>query len=241
MVSDVRLDGRPSSSLRPLTCELGSLQNSDGSALWRSGDTHVLASVHGPLAPRQAAQEREMAVISVVIKSGTSSVSGGGDGSANSALLTYEREWEHVLTTALSSAVVREAYPRTVIQIVIQVLSADGSILSSCLHAAVSALLDAGVELRYLPTASTCLIGKDAAGTIALDPTAHEEQSAGTMVIIATPDDRILATHTSFVGASAETLLQCCTLARRAGPAIIAFWRLVMEQKAMREAQTIWT
>ena len=240
MTTLLRADGRPSSSLRPLACELGSLQNCDGSALWKSGATHVLASVHGPLAPRLAHHERETAVVSVVIKSGNSS--SGGDGPAP----TYEREWEHVLTTALSSAIVVESYPRSVVQIVIQILSADGSLLAACLHAAVSALLDAGVELRFLPTASTCLLhsadGDSAmeATTVSLDPTSQEEQSAGTVVIVTTPDNKILASHTSFVEASMETILKCCSVACRAGPAVIAFWRLVLEQKATREAQTLW-
>ena len=241
-MTTLRADGRPSSSLRPLACELGSLQNCDGSALWKSGTTHILASVHGPLAPRLVHHEREAAVLSVVIKSGNGS-SGGGDGPAS----TYEREWEHVLTTALSSAIVLESYPRSVIQIVIQILSADGSLLAACLHAAVSALLDAGVELHFLPTASTCLLPNgeesttsNAAVTVSLDPTSLEEQSAGAMVIITTPDNKILASHTSFVEVSIETLLKCCSVACRAGPAVIAFWRLVLEQKATREAQTLW-
>ncbi|GKY96527.1 exosome component 5 [Mayamaea pseudoterrestris] len=240
--NNIRTDGRPTSSLRPLACELGTLQNSDGSALWKSGATHVLASVHGPLAPRLVQQERQEAVVSVVIKSGNSS-NAGSDGSSSAP--TYEREWEHLLTTTLSSAIVLESYPRAVIQIVIQILSADGSILAACLHAAVSALLDAGVELHFLPTASTCLIHNEESNdhvnaTISLDPTAMEEQSAGTLVVVTTPDSKVLATHTSFVNESVGTLLQCCAMACRAGPAIIAFWRLVLEQKATREDLTLW-
>jgi ribonuclease PH len=249
--SSLRPDGRSSHSLRPLSCELGGLQNADGSAVWKSGSTHVLASVHGPLAARQTLHEQaDRAIVSVVIKSGASS----SNSASSSASITYEREWEHVLTQVLQAAIATDAYPRSVIQIVLQILSADGSVLAACVHAAVSALMDAAIELVFLPAASTCLIHKNeesrlqqedgdtdaTAAAISLDPSALEEQSAGTMVVVTTPENRILATHTSFVDDSVQTLLQCCSIAGRAGAAVIAFWRLVMEQKATREAQTIW-
>jgi ribonuclease PH len=225
-VMSLRSDGRDSSSLRPLSCELGCLQNADGSALWKSGATHVIASVHGPLTPRQSNHERENAAVSVVIKSGQ-------------ANQTYEREWENVLTQVLSPAIAVETYKRSVIQIVIQILSTDGSVLGACLHVAVSALMDASIDLNFLPTASSCLIQAD--GTIQLDPTAAEEQSAGTMVVITSPESAVLATHSSFMDASIDKLLQCCAIATKAGPAVRAFWRLVMEQRVTRETQTLWT
>ena len=67
----------PSSTLRPLSCELSCLHRADGSSLWKSGSTHVLASVYGPMAPRLPSHEQDQAQVSVMIKSGRTSSSTG--------------------------------------------------------------------------------------------------------------------------------------------------------------------
>lgn len=223
MSSSDRPGGRTQTSLRPLSCELSCLQNSDGSALFRSGSTHVLASVHGPIAPRlQQHEDSDKATISVIIKSGNL-------GS------TYEREWEDLMQKVLSEAIITEAYPRSVIQVVIQIMAADGSVLATAVNAAVSALLDAGIEMRFLPTAITCLVDD----TVRLDPSEEEEMKGG-IVVLVTAQEKVIASHTSNIKVSVDKLLQCTTLANRASPAIVAFWRLAIEQKLNREAQTLW-
>lgn len=225
-----RADGRLASTLRPLSCELGTLHNADGSALWKSGSTQVLAAVHGPVAPRQPQHETQKAKISIIIKSGTT-------------VNTLEREWEAFLTKALTACLVTEQYPRSVIQIVLQILSADGSVLGAALNGAVAALMDAGIAMKVLPVAVTCLISEIDNSTIQLDPSLEEEQVGGVVVLVsesATPG-KILACHTSGVAASMDVILRCCAVAERAAPAIPAFWRIVIEQKATREAQTLWS
>jgi ribonuclease PH len=179
--------------------------------------------VHGPIAPRLPQHESENAVVSVIIKSGNLSS-------------TYEREWEDFLQNVLSNAIMTSSYPRSVIQLVLQIILADGSVLATALHAAVSALLDAGIEMNVLPTAITCSMGGD---SIRLDPSAEEEQGGGTIVLV-TANDKVLSCFTSNIQVSLDRLLQCCTLAHRASPAITAFWRLAVEQKVKREAQTLW-
>jgi len=231
-------------SLRPLACELSCLQNSDGSALFQSGSTHVLASVHGPLAPRiRQHEDSTQASISIILKSPRSSTT-----------TAYDREWENFLTGVLSSCIRKTAYPRSVIQIVLQIVAADGSVLSTCLHAAVAALMDAGIEMLRLPTAATCLLhsdGPDYPLTVQLDPSSDQEQASsshGCIVVVTVPStNKVLATHTmirgqgSKGGCSIETLLQCCALSSRAGPAVVAFLRLAFEQKVQKEAQTLWS
>lgn len=238
----VRPGGRAFHSLRPLACELSCLQNSDGSATFQSGATTVLASVHGPVSPRMPQHESIDAVVSVVVKSGP-------------AHKTYEFEWEELLGNVLRRVIVTSSYPRTVIQVILQIVTADGSVLSTALHAAISALMDAGIEMTLLPTAVTCLVVTndndhgngshdplDASGfSIRLDPSADEEQTSGGTVVLITSDDKLLACHTSHLEASIEAVLQCCTVAFRARPAITAFWRMVVEQKATRESQTLWS
>jgi len=129
-----------------------------------------------------------------------------------------ERELEYTLRDALSSCIILDRYPRCVIQIVIQVVQADGSVLGSAVNCAVLALLDAGVGMWGMPVASTCVViprccyssssssttmnggnGNDVAmngdgngngsdNTIWLDPTAEEEGGVGHAIVVAVTD-----------------------------------------------------
>ena len=66
-----------------------------------------------------------------------------------------------------------------VIEIVIQVINADGSIIGTSLNAAVLALLDAEISMKSLPIATTCLISSNTTGAsefkVLFDPVAEEE------------------------------------------------------------------
>jgi ribonuclease PH len=228
-----RPDGRTSAgSLRPLACELSCLHRADGSALWKSGSTHVLAAVYGPIAPQVMSKERDEAVVSVLIKSGN----------PNQATLEYE--WGEFLTNVLSACIDCAAYPRTVVEVVLQIVQADGSTLACLLHAAVAALMDAGVDLLSLPVATTCLVsGKSSA--IQLDPISAEEQEEETSIVVlvneSSQPDKILGSHTVGSDISLDKLLSCVQVAARASPAVVAFWRLAVEQKVTRESQTLWS
>lgn len=225
-----RSDGRSESTLRPLSCELGTLQNCDGSAVWKTGYTSVLAAVHGPIAPRQAQHESAVGcTVSVVIKSGNA-------GSTTSAC---DPEWESFLTQQLSACIVTEKYPRCVVSIILQIVNADGSVLSAAMHAAVSALMDAGIDMKLLPTAVTCCYSDG--GSIQLDPSSEEEQSASSVLVLvfAPHNGSILGCHTTAsMRQSVALVLNCCTTAERAVPAIQAFWRLAIE-KVTRETHAL--
>jgi ribonuclease PH len=233
-----RFDGRLANTLRPLSCELSCLENADGSCLWKSGATQVLAAVHGPIAPRQAQHEAEMATVSVVIKSGVENMVTG--------------EWEGFLTHMLSACICAADYPRCTIQVVLQIISADGSVLGAALHAAVSSLMDAGIAMQSLPVAVTCLLTREEnttvdanAKSIQLDPSADEENAVGAGLVVLVSDStnplKILGCQTAGISMNTDTLLQCCSVTEKACPAVTAFWRLALEQKATRESKTLWS
>ena len=259
-----RPDGRPTGgSLRALAAEVSTLSRADGSAQLSSGATQILAAVHGPSAPRNPSRERsDGAVISVVFRhtaasstsfAGTSSL-GASVGATSPAYGASQREVERFLANALSATVRTEAYPRTVIEVVVQVIKADGSAVGVALNAAVLALLDAGVEMTGLPIATTCLVvpkdgshGEDGDGyELHLDPCAEEEagsQGAAVVLVIdssSADGDGILASM-SFGTLSLEAFLACMEGAARANKAVLAFLRLAIEQKVTREAQTLWS
>ncbi len=229
-----RPDGRSSGgTLRPLACELTCLHRADGSALWKAGATHVLAAVHGPLAPRQLSKEdSSTGIVNVFIKS-----------SDNNDATSLEREWETFLSQVLMACVDVKQYPRTVIQVVLQIIQTDGSVLSCALHAAVAALLDAGILMTSLPVATTCLISNDM--PMRLDPTTQEENQNGSSVVVLVNEnvkpDEILACQTMGAPMPLESLLTCLQAASRASPAVVAFWRLAVEQKTTRQSQTLWS
>jgi ribonuclease PH len=233
-----RIDGRTEGTLRDLSCELSCLHRADGSALWKSGSTHVLASVHGPIAPIYMAKEKSTTLMSLLIKSSDAKES--------------THEYKTFLTNVLTNCICVENHPRTVIQVVLQIIQTDGSLLSSLLHAAVAALMDAGIDLLYLPVATTCLI-PSFSQTILLDPCLAEEQESDNSILIlvvngsssssasSSQTKNVLASHTIGAGVSLNRFLSCQQIASKAFSAIPAFWRLAIEQKVTRESQTLWS
>ena len=223
----------------------------------------MMAAVYGPIAPQHMSRENASgAIVSVLIKSGknsSTSNSGGNAGTSQGATsLLIEQEWVALLTNVLTAAIDTSQHPRTVIEIVLQIIQDDGSVLGCLCHAAVAALMDAGVELLYLPVATTCLVTTSSDNPTnsqhMLDPTLSEEEqeNAAQVVIVTDPnsnqkdgkqqDPQILACHS--IGSTTitiEQLLACIPLATYASPAVAAFWRLAVEQKVTRESQTLWS
>jgi len=205
-------------SLRPLSCELSTLNGADGSALLKSGGTHVLAAVQGPLSPRQSHQEHPFRCGLTV-------------------LLEDSRDWEAFLHRMLSTAVVLEAYPYSHIAVTVQVLSRDGSVLACVWNAIVLALMDAGIELWSLPAAVTC--NAVDGGEVVIDPS---ESDSGSIVLIVDDKDCVVGTQTiGTTNQSTETFLNCCSTAVKAASVIRAFDRVVFESKADRESKTLWS
>ena len=241
-----RADGRANEgTLRPLACELSCLNRPDGSSLWKSGSTHILAAVYGPIAPQNMNNEEDVGLVSVVIKSGM------GEN------ILYENEMGQFITEVLTSCIDVSIFPRCVIEVILQIVQSDGSLLSCLLHAAVAALMDAGVDLLYLPVATTCLIRasivdeksesvRNKNNIIWLDPTSAEEQEerdSSVLILIneQRESDRILGSHTVGSGISLDNYLACVQIASKACAAIPSFWRLAIEQKLNRESQTLWS
>ena len=238
-----RSDGRSATSLRPLSCELSTLRDANGSAVWKSGGTTVMASCHGPTAPRQAQMLADQtdtaeALVQVLLPS---------------SFRHQSAEWEVFLVNVLTACInIESVPPHSMIQIVLQIPSHDGGVLAACVHAAVSALMDASVELNYLPVAVSCLIftsdgegGQDDEKVFAIDPTLEEEQLQETglltMVVVDHDNDApgMGAVHTSGIRASPEDFIQCWNMAQKASSAVKTFWRLAVAHKHERHAETL--
>lgn len=247
--TETRPDGRSTGSiLRPLSCEISCLSRADGSAKFSAGQTSVLAAVYGPAAPRVAQREKATeAVIGVVFKHGSKSGGSSSVGSNKALSVGYgatEREIERFITGTIAECVVVRDYPRTVIEVVIQILKADGGVISVAINSAIVALMDAGISMRSIPVSTTLLVKHSGISSeLRLDPTAEEEigtDCAATIFVTDNANYGVVSCLTSGI-ISQDSYLSCIEASSRASKAVIAFMRLAIEQKVTREVQTLWS
>ena len=146
----IRVDGRKYNELRPLSFKVGVLEKCDGSAYVEMGGNKILAGVFGPrkVQPRHISQPN-LAVIRTIYRMATFSV----DERKSPAPSRREVELSLVIRTALEPAIFASYYPKTLIDLFIQVLAADGGTRCASINAASLALADAGIALRDLVTA----------------------------------------------------------------------------------------
>ncbi len=158
-----RHDGRLPDQLRPIKMEVGILKNADGSAYVEFGKTRVVAAVYGPREP----QPRHIASpYRAVLRCRYHMAPFSTDDRKSPAPSRREVELSKVIREALEPVVMTELYPRTSIDIFIEVISADGGTRTTSVTAASLALADAGIPMRDLVAAVA--VGK-ADGVIVLD------------------------------------------------------------------------
>jgi exosome complex component RRP41 len=143
----IRLDGRKVDELRPVNIKIGVIKNADGSAEIRMGKNIIIAAVYGPreLHPKHRALA-DRALIQCFYRMSTFSVSDR----KSPAPSRREKEISMVISNSLASVVLTEKYPRTTIDVYLQVLQADGGTRTASLTAASVALADAGIPMKGL-------------------------------------------------------------------------------------------
>lgn len=151
----LRLDGRRPDELRPIKIEVGVLSNADGSAYIEQGKNKILAAVYGPkeLHPKHLALPDRM-----VLRCRYHMAPFSVQERKSPAPSRREIELSKVIREALEPAVFVEYYPRTAVDVFIEVLQADGSTRCTSITAASLALADAGIPMRDLVAA--CSAGK---------------------------------------------------------------------------------
>jgi len=151
----LRVDGRRPDELRPIKIEVGVLSNADGSAYVEQGKNKILAAVYGPkeLHPKHLALPDRM-----VLRCRYHMAPFSVQERKSPAPSRREIELSKVIREALEPAIFVEHYPRTTVDIFVEVLQADGSTRCTSITAASLALADAGVPMRDLVAA--CSAGK---------------------------------------------------------------------------------
>ncbi len=166
----VRIDKRKLNELRPTKIEVGILSNADGSAYIEQGKNKILAAFYGPheVHPKHLALPHRsllrcryhMAPFSV-------------DERKSPAPSRRDYELSKVIREALEPSIFLEYYPRTSIDLFIEVLQANGGTRCAGITVASLALADGGIPMRDLTAA--CAAGK-VEGKLVLDLTDAEDK-----------------------------------------------------------------
>nr|CAG4652088.1 EOG090X0BHT [Triops cancriformis] len=155
----LRIDGRRAHELRKIECNLGVFAQADGSAYLEQGNTKVLAAVYGP---HEVRGSRSKAIHDQVLINCQYSMA---------TFSTAERktrprgdrkslEMSSHLKQTFQAAIKTELYPKSQIDIFVEVLQADGGNYSACVNAATLALIDAGVPLKdFVCSCTSSLLG----------------------------------------------------------------------------------
>lgn len=165
----IRLDGRRADELRPIKIEAGVLKRADGSCFIEWGGNKVLAAVYGPReAHPKHMQQPHRAIVQCKYGMAAFSVSErkrpGPD--------RRSQEISKVIANALENVIFTEQFPRTSVDVYIDVLQANAGTRCVGLTAASVALADAGIPMRDLVPA--CAAGK-VAGQVVLDLMKEED------------------------------------------------------------------
>lgn len=142
-----RLDGRKPDELRPVRMEVGILRNADGSALVEMGRTKVIAAVYGP---REIHPKHLTLPDRAIIRCRYHMAPFSTTDRKSPAPSRREIELSKVIREGLESVVFTELYPRTTIDVFIEVLQADGGTRTAGITAASLALADAGIPMKDL-------------------------------------------------------------------------------------------
>jgi exosome complex component RRP41 len=153
--NDLRTDGRKWDELRPIKIDVGVLHNADGSAYIEFGKNKITAAVYGP---KEMHPKHMLLPDRAVLKCRYHMAPFSVDERKNPAPSRREIEISKVIREALEPALILEDYPRTAIQIYVEVLQSDGGSRVAGISAASLALADAGINMRDL--VAGCAVGK---------------------------------------------------------------------------------
>lgn len=166
----IRADGRKVDQIRDVSLQVGLLKNADGSAYIQFGKNKILAGVFGPrdVHPKHLA-DPDTGILRCRYHMSPFSV----DERKNPAPSRREIEISKVIREALLPGLILTDFPRTAVDVFVEVLQSDGGSRCAALDAATVALVDAGIPMRDM--VSACAAGK-ASDQIILDVNDQEDK-----------------------------------------------------------------
>jgi len=145
-----RPDGRKMDESRPIECKVGVVPSANGSAMFSQGDTIAIASVHGPkiLHPKNQ-QDPKKGKVRVHYGMLPFSV----NDRIRPGFSRRSQEINKVTEWALSSVVMLDDLPGTVVDVHINIIQADAGTRCAGINAAAMALAHAGIPMKEMVSA----------------------------------------------------------------------------------------
>ncbi len=186
IVDGVRLDGRKPDELRPIKIKVGLLNRADGSCYFEFGGNKVIAAVYGP---REVHPRHMQKSTSAVVRYRYNMASFSVEERKRPGPDRRSIEVSKVSREAVEPVIFQEYFPRSAIDIFVEILQADAGTRTAGINAASIALADAGIPMRNL--VSACAVGK-VDDTLVLDLNKDEDNyGQADMPIAMTPDGNI--------------------------------------------------
>jgi len=210
IIDGKRLDGRGFEDTRPIDVEVGVLKRADGSAIFKFGDTYALSAVFGPktMHPKHLQDPQKAFLRCKYAMAPFATTERGRPGVSRRSV-----EISKVINEALSNVIFFEDYPKTAIDVFVEILQANASTRCAGLNAASLALAEAGVSMKNL--ISSCSAGK-VDGQIVLDVAGDEDCEGEVDMAIATigNEDKIVLFQLDGI-VTKEECLKLLELAKR--------------------------
>eukprot|EP00730_Choanoeca_flexa_P015852 TRINITY_DN7373_c0_g1_i1.p1 TRINITY_DN7373_c0_g1~~TRINITY_DN7373_c0_g1_i1.p1 ORF type:complete len:244 (+),score=22.40 TRINITY_DN7373_c0_g1_i1:123-854(+) len=140
----LRQDGRRPKELRQLRVKLGVFPSADGSAYLEQGNTKVMCVIRGPSDSNTKSKGKKTEVNCEYTMASFSTVH------RRNRTRSDRKSTEHGMRIAktLETVILSDVYPRSKIDVMIQVLQADGGVLAAAINAASIAMMSAGVPMK---------------------------------------------------------------------------------------------
>ncbi|XP_071542730.1 uncharacterized protein Ski6 [Panulirus ornatus] len=178
----LRQDGRTPTCLRTISCRLGLYDRPNGSAYIEIGNTKVLAAVYGPREVRSVSKQQ---LDECVIQCQMSRIAASQGERIKRPIDQRTRAMSQQIAGVFHAAIRKSKYPGSQIDIYVQVLQADGGVMSACINVSTLALIHAGVELVDFVVSCTASMSKQ---TPILDVTNQESMTGCEVTVSILPN-----------------------------------------------------
>lgn len=170
LVDGKRVDGRKAGDIRNVKIVARVLNDADGSAYIEWGKNKILAGVYGP---SECIPRHDQSLYRSVIKCRYNMAPfSGAEEHGRSGPNRRSKELSKVIKEAFENVIISENFPKTQIEIFVEVLQSDGGTRCAAVTAAAVALADAGIPMKDMISAvAVCKID----GHMAVDPGKEED------------------------------------------------------------------
>ena len=151
----LRLDGRRIDQIRDINIKIGVLERADGSCYLEFGNNKIMAAVYGP---REVHPRHQQKATRAIVRYRYNMASFSVEDRKRPGPDRRSTEVSKVSREAFEKEIFTELYPKSAIDIFIEILQADAGTRTAAINAASLALADAGIPMRGL--ISSCAVGK---------------------------------------------------------------------------------